>query len=282
MFGQFAMRVFGSVTEPYADYFDSLRASLRKANMIMPVEEYVATLMFFSLVSFIVTMIFSTLVVTIAIPSALYSYTTSIIVSIVVSGVVFLFGYYYPGMQARGIRGKIDKGLPFATFYMATTASSGVNPVEIFKLLAYRGGTLGKEAQRIYSNVKAMGMNLTAALQKAATKSPSSQWAELLWGLISVIGSGGDIEEYLNSKTRTYMQAYRRNLDDYSKQIALYTEIYITLIIVGSLFFIILIAILTPLTGGSTLFIQTFLVFFFIPIISIGFLVLLKTINPTE
>jgi len=55
-------------------------------------------------------------------------------------------------------------------------------------------------------------------------------------------------------------------LDDYSNQISLYTEIYITLIIVGSLFFIILIAILAPLVGGNILFVQTFLVFFFMPL----------------
>ena len=127
-----------------------------------------------------------------------------------------------------------------------------------------------------------MGMNLSDALQKSATRSPSPQFADLLWGMISIITTGGDIERYLRGKTRAFMAQHRRSLNEYAKQISLYTEIYITLIIIGSLFFIILIAIISPLTGGATTLIQTFLVFFFIPLVSIGFIVLLKGISPSE
>ena len=86
----------------------------------------------------------------------------------------------------------------------------------------------------------------------------------------------------MRGKTRTFMSQYRRSLNDYAKQISMYTEIYITLVIIGSLFFIVLISIISPLTGGGTLFIQTFLVFFFIPLVSMGFIVLLKGISPSE
>ena len=89
------------------------------------------------------------------------------------------------------------------------------------------------------------------------------------------------MENYLAEKTKGYMTNYRRTLEDYSKQIYLYTEIYITLIIVGTLFFIVLSSIMSPLTGGGALFIQTFLVFVFTPLISVGFIILLKTLSPT-
>ena len=155
-----------------------------------------------------------------------------------------------------------------------------MNPIQIFKMLAKRKGAIGDESRKIYKNVAGLGMNLTNAIQKAATKTPSSLFADLLWGMVSVITIGGDLEAYLNEKTRSLMVQYRHSLDDYSNQISLYTEIYITLIIVGSLFFIILIAILAPLVGGNILFVQTFLVFFFMPLVSIGFILLLKSIAP--
>jgi flagellar protein FlaJ len=100
--------------------------------------------------------------------------------------------------------------------------------------------------------------------------------------MISIITTGGDMESYLRTKTRSYMSQYRRMLEDYAKQITFYTEIYITLVIVGSLFFIVLISIISPLTGVGALFTQTIIVFFVVPLVSVGFIVLLKHISPVE
>jgi flagellar protein FlaJ len=125
-------------------------------------------------------------------------------------------------------------------------------------------------------------MDINTALQRAAVRSPSTKFAELLWGMVSILTTGGNLESYLRGRTKTAMAQYRRALNDYAKTIALYTEIYITLIIVGSLFFIILLAIISPLVGGNTLFLQTFLVFFFIPLVSVGFIMVLKGASPTE
>jgi flagellar protein FlaJ len=130
--------------------------------------------------------------------------------------------------------------------------------------------------------VKSLGLDMVTALEKAANRTPSPTFGELLWGMVSVLTTGGDMESYLQGKTRSAMAQYRRTLNDYAKAIAFYTEIYITLVIVGSLFFIILLSIISPLVGGSTLFLQTFLVFFFIPLVSMGFIMLLKGASPIE
>ena len=83
-------------------------------------------------------------------------------------------------------------------------------------------------------------------------------------------------------KTRTFMNQYRRSLNDYAKQIALYTEIYITLVMVGSLFFIVLTAIMSPLGGMDILMLQSFVIFILTPMVSLGFIVLLKGTSPVE
>ncbi|MBU0953735.1 MAG: type II secretion system F family protein [Nanoarchaeota archaeon] len=280
--GKLALRLFGGIVKPNEEYFASLKTSLRKAGMLVSVSEYLSVVALSSLIAFIVSLLVGVFLIALTTLASIFSYTFSIIIAIGVTGGTFGFGYIYPSMQAKSIRGSIEKALPFAVFYMATTSSSGITPVQIFKMLSVRGGHIGKESQKIYTDVKALGMNLTAAMQKAASRSPSSAWADLLWGMTSVITSGGDLEEYLNAKTRTFMAQYRRTLEEYANAVSFYTEIYITLIIVGSLFFIILIAIMAPLTGGSTLLIQTFLVFFFIPIISVGFIALLRAISPVE
>jgi len=277
-----ALKLFGDIVTPYLGYFDPLKTSLRKANMDCTLQEYLSLMLLYSLMVFAATAIVSSALITMLLMQTIYSYTLGIILSMIAAGVTFFSGHYYPSMKTKGLESKINRSLPFAVSYMATSASSGMRPIDIFKVTAQRGGAVGVEANRIYNNVKSLGMSLTEAMQRTAIRSPSTQFSDLLWGMASVISSGGDIESYLRNRTRTFMSQYRRLLDEYAKQIDFYTEIYITLVIVGSLFFIVLTAILSPMTGGNVLLLQTFLVFFFMPMVSIGFIVLLKGISPSE
>lgn len=282
MLDRTALKLFGKLVGPYTEYFESLKYSMRRARISTSLQQYLCNILLYSFITFMAAMIAGSAFFSFIVPQLPYSYTLAIIISFMASGLMFFIGYYYPSMKLRAISSQIDKSLPFAASYMATTASSGTNPINLFKMLSMRGGEIGKEANRIYTNVTSLGMSLTSALQKAALRSPSPAFSDLLWGMVSIITTGGDMESYLRNKSRAYMAQYRRMLNDYAKSITLYTEIYITLVIVGSLFFIVLIAIISPLTGVGSLFVQTLLVFFVIPLVSMGFIVLLKAISPTE
>lgn len=288
MFESVALKLFGGFVGPYINYFEGLNSSLKRGMFRQTVEEYVCLIMLFSLMTFIVTIVLGSFFISLSLADApvastvIYSYTLAIIVAVLASGGMFFAGYYFPNMSANNIKTKIDRNLPFAVFYMATTASSGIHPVDIFKSLSMRRGPLGHEASKIIINVKTLGMNLTDAMAKVASRTPSPSFADLLWGMISVITTGGSIENYLNMKTRTFMNQYRRSLANYAKQIAFYTEIYITLVMVGSLFFIVLTAIMSPLGGIDVLMMQSFVVFILTPLVSVAFIVLLKGTSPIE
>lgn len=282
MFEKISYKIFGGLVAPYIDYFDSLKQNIKKSDIKTPVEVYFSLMVFSAFISLILVILFGSIFITIVIPEVGYSYTLAIIAGLVTSGFVFAIGYYYPSIKAQGIKNKIDKALPFAVFYMATSSASGISATEIFRMLSLRKGPIAEDARKIYTNVRSMGMSLSNSIQKVAQRTPSPEFADLLWGMISLITTGGDIQEYLSGKTRIFMNQYRRSLNDYAKAISLYTEIYITLVIVGSLLFIVLIAIISPIGGGGVLFIQTFIVFLLLPLVSIGFIVLLKGMSPTE
>ncbi|MBI4182035.1 MAG: type II secretion system F family protein [Candidatus Aenigmarchaeota archaeon] len=279
---ELSQRLFGKLLLPYVETFDGLRDGLRRASMPYSVHEYLCLTVFWAFAAFAASAVGLTIFLALALPQLAYSYTLAVLLSFGIGGLLLVLGYSYPGLKAKGIRGKIDKGLPFAVFYMATTASSGSHPLNIFRMLSLRGGAIGEEASRIFTAVQTLGMDLNTAMQRAASRTPSKTFAELLWGMSSIMTTGGSLEIYLRGKTKAAMSQYRRALNDYAKAITLYTEIYITLIVVGSVFFVILIAIISPLVGGNTLMLQTFIVFFFIPLVSMGFLLLLKSANPTE
>ncbi len=286
MIDRLAFRLFGGLAGSYKDYFQGLDENLKRGMIRIPLQEYLSRIFFVSFIAFAVSLVLGSVFITIMVAvysgAAFFGYTLSIIVSALTGGTVFFVGYYYPTIKARNMKTQIDRGLPFAVFYMATTASSGINPIEIFKSLSEKGGAISIEASKVYNNVKSLGMNLNDAMSHVAARTPSPSFADLLWGMVSVITTGGDLEDYLNRKTRSFMNVYRRSLNDYAKQVALYTEIYITLVMVGSLFFIVLTAIMSPLGGFSILLLQTFMVFIVIPLVSLAFIVLVKGLSPSE
>jgi archaellum biogenesis protein FlaJ (TadC family) len=298
MFGELPFRkmargLFYKILQPYFIYFDALKTNIKKSGIKTHFEDYLCAISFYSLLGFMISVIAGSVFISLFIPlmsrnpspyDMVYSYTLAINISIAVAALVFIFGYYYPSIKAKAVRSRIERALPFTVFFMATTSSSRINPVEMFRMLASRGGVLSKEAEKIFNDVNSLGMDLADALQKAASRSPSPMFADLMWSMATILTTGGNMQKYLEGKTRTYMSQYRRNLENYASQIGLYTEVYITLVIVGSLFFIVLLSIMGPLVGGATfsLLLQTFIVFFFIPAVSIGFIVLLKGLYPSE
>ncbi|MBN2042376.1 MAG: type II secretion system F family protein [Candidatus Aenigmarchaeota archaeon] len=282
MLKKISQRLFGDLIRPYADYFDPLKFSLKQARIKYTVEEYLSTLIFGSFIAFMISVMGMVVLITITTGSATYAYTLSLVISAVFSFVVFLMGYYYPNIRGKNIKTKIERSLPFTVVYMSTAASANITIADLFKTTSMRGGEIGMECRRIYRDIKMLGMDPVTAITKAANRTPSPMFAELLWGVLSVVERGGNLAAYLTEKSKEFMNHYRRMLNDYSKQVTFYTEIYVTLIIVGTLFFLVMTSIMSPMVGGNTLLLQTFLVFFFIPLISAGFIVLLRSIYPSD
>ena len=280
MLKEWAVSIFGGIITPYLDSFDPLEVQLRNSRMKYTLREYLSMMLLFTLVSFMVSMVLGSFVVTVFTGGALFSYTFSIIIAFLISGLVFISFYWYPNVRSKSIQTRIERDLPFAVASMSASASSGTHPAEIFKMMSIRKGIIGDDCRRIYRDAKMFGTDISSAMVKVANRTPSLTWSELLWGMVSIITTGGDMYKYLSDKTKDSMQQYRRMLESYSRQINFYTEIYITLIIVGTLFFIVLSSVMSPLVGGNILLVQTFLVFFFVPMTSIGFIVLLKGLSP--
>jgi flagellar protein FlaJ len=121
------------------------------------------------------------------------------------------------------------------------------------------------------------------AIRRRAKRTPSKDMRELLWGINSVLASGSDLMVYLKGKCDEFMNDYRRRIRKYSQDLSLIVEIYLTLIITGSIFFIVMSSIISAITPGmETVWIQTFIVFLLLPIVSIAFIILIRGISPTE
>jgi len=279
-----AYKFFGPISKTIKPYFLDIKGDLQKANMGYTLEEYLSTTLFTTAITFflecvLLAFIFGFLV------TPLVALFLSLTLSTTVSGLLLFLFYTYPAASARNREGKIKKVLPFSISYMATIASARLSPIILFKTIAKfkEYGEISEEAKNITKDVDLFGMTFSSALKRRAKRTPSKDLRELLWGINSVIASGSDLMSYLNGKAEEFMTDYRRRIRKFSQDLSLIVEIYLTLIITGSIFFIVLSSIISAISPGlETVSIQTFVVFILLPIVSIAFIILIKSMSPTE
>ncbi len=280
-----SVKFFGNSLDPYVPFFETIRPDLAKSGLNLSLKEYVYGMFFIVLLVFIAALPFFSIVSSVFLGPVL-SFLFSLTISFLLSLLVFFIFYSYPSFIVASKKKSIDAALPFATTYMATISSSGTPPHLIFKILSQfeEYGEISNEAKKIWRDIELFGVDLLDAMRRAASRTPSELFKELLWGMTTVISSGSDLSVYLREKANGFMEERRRKLQEYSKTLSLMIEIYLTLIIVGSIFFIIMASIMSSFSMGEPdpflPFIQFVVIYFVLPLVSVGFVYMFKVISP--
>ena len=283
-----SLNLFSEFLDPHIHNFEDLKPDLLKANINLSLKEYLSMALLTIVIVFLVEMpilaFILALLPQISVPVAI---VLSIILSFGVSGIVALLFYLNPSLRASSRGSKMDYGVPFAATYLASISGSGLHPNEMFRILSQfeSYGEISEEAKKINTKTELFGADITEALASSAKESPSKRFSELLWGLITSIRSGTDLREYLHEKSRKLMREYQRDLEEYSDSLGTFLQIYLTMIIVGSIFTLVVTSIMSAfgLAGdmaGLITVLQFSVVFIFLPGVTIGFIWLLKTTYP--
>jgi len=272
---------FGSLSESLG-LVESFKPKMKKAGIPYTGEEYASMLILASTFIPLVVAFFVSLVLVVLGASLLDAFLYFFIIALVLGVVIFVIGYLYPDVSISEKKKNIMNNLPFATIYMATLSSSGMSPDRIFEILSHfrEFGEISLEASKITRDIEMLGMDVVTALERAADRTPSSQFRELLWGIRSTMTTGGNLSRYLIEKSRSYMADYRRFLDKFVDQMSLLMEVYITAVIVGSIFFIIMGTILGLMGGGEPILLVKMIVYIGIPVMSIMFMILIAGLSP--
>ncbi len=283
-FKKLAFKVFGRSLDPLVDYFENLKPDIEKSGIPLSLEEYVYVMFFCTLLTFIVEFPLLSFIAGLFFPAP-FAFFLSLTTSLVLSLIVFFFFYVYPAFVTNRRAKKIDASLPFISLYLSSLTASGIPPVSMFKLLAsfkeYK--EVSKEARKIWRDMDYFGMSFEQAVKRAAMRTPSRQFKEMLLGLLAVTSSGTDVSKYFKEKAREYMNEYTRKLEGYSRNLSLLVEIYLTLVTVGSIFFVVVTAIMSAFGTGSSLsliFAQFLVVFVFLPLISLVFILVAEFLAP--
>jgi flagellar protein FlaJ len=210
-----------------------------------------------------------------------------------VGGSLFAFAfstvgfYIYPIYRADTLRRELEDELPFTTGYMAILASAGVSPEKVFHSLSNLSIplTVTTEAKNVVRDVNLFGSDIISALEKTSERTPSRRFRETIEGFITTIHSGGNLVAYLREKSKEYMRLKRINLKKYSDTLSILSEVYVTLLLTGPLFLVIMLVVMSMLGGGgfgiiSPDLLLELLTYMGIPLGAITFLIILDTVSP--
>lgn len=195
------------------------------------------------------------------------------------------FMYFYPKSEGKNIGAKIDQELPFVSIHMSAIATSGVEPINIFKIIIrseeYRYTRL--EFRKLLNLINFQGNDLVTALKKVSMSSPSLKLRELLDGLATNITSGGNMHQYLAKHADGLLFDHRLEREKYTKTSETFMDIYISIVIAAPMILLMLFVIMGS-TGmyflGLSTDVMSVLIILGIVILNIGFLVFLRMKQP--
>lgn len=279
------MRHLIKYIEPHSVIFEDLRKDLKMSGMNKTLEEYLSMAVLTCLILFIIELPLFSIIFSMLNLGFLFSFFMAITTSILICTFFFVLFVNYPKFIMRDKARDVERTLPFAGIYLSTIASSRLPPHKIFEIFSKfkEYGEVTKEARRIVADMEMFGLNIYDSLEKAVDRTPSRELRDLFWAILSTLKSGGDLTIYLGEESKTFLNNYRRRLNEFARSLSIYLEIYLTALVLGTIFFIILTSVMSGFTGivaSNMVFIQFFLIFFFIPLISTAFIILIKSSSP--
>lgn len=283
-------------------YFEKLNADLRRMNSPFVINTYVSMILFtgilmffFGIFSFFVLLFFD---VSIIYPFfSLYTAEDSLISRavrffwVIFALPIFMGGlmYFYPSGEAKTLGARIDQELPFVTIHMSAIATSGVEPLSIFKVIlkSEEYHYTHMEFTKLINLINFHGKDLITALKIVSKSSPSVKLKELLDGLATAMTSGGSMKAFLNKHSETLLFDYKLERERYTKTSETFMDIYISIVIAAPMIFLMLFVImgstglLTNFIGGLGVNELNIIIILAIILINVAFLVFLRIKQPT-
>ncbi len=263
-----------------------LEDDIKKARLGVRADAYMATTLAFVSLSVVFGFIVSAFVFFVLMPVAVPDAPPVMlvlfpIVPMLMGGVTYATMLSTPGSRAKARGKNMNMRIPYALNYISAMASAGVNVDIIFKSLGEQEiyGECAKEAQGIYRDMAYFGRDSVTAMRRAIVRSPSDKWQEFLQGSITTVTSGGNLQLYFGSKAERFMWENRQEQKSFIDMMGLMAETYVTAVVAGPLFLIVMMSIMGMLGGegpGSLYLI----VYMLLPVANFGFAFSLAAMTP--
>lgn len=165
-------------------------------------------------------------------------------------------------------RRKINYTLPHAIVFMYAMAHGGMTLFEVIKKTAEADdayGEVANEFDTVVRDVELYGNDIITALQNARNTTPSENFEQFLDDMLTALDSGAEMSVFFEEQSKTYLDRSKEDQEGFLETLALLSEVFVTLLVAGPLFFVVLMIIIGLLQGGGTLVLLTTFIYVIFP-----------------
>ncbi|MGP8158848.1 MAG: type II secretion system F family protein [Thermoplasmata archaeon] len=132
---------------------------------------------------------------------------------------------------------QLERELPFTLSELSVLASTGMSPIQLVRRMARRDhdAAMTLEFKRVVYHTDVEGKDLITALAETAKGSPSPSVRESFWDLANMIHQGGNLDEYLRSKSDAVLNLKRLVQKEFIERLSTFLDMYVSLVLVGVL-----------------------------------------------
>ncbi len=285
--------------------YREIEQALVKARLPLTLQKFIAIATFYSWISFIIALIIGYLFFSVLIPPSLLvanlpsqltryfaGYYDVLISAIPLAGGL-LFGVIayklvkylilsYPFFIANRRKGEIDVYLPHAINMMYGMAIGGVGIYEIIKTIAESKsifGELSKEFGIAIEMTEVFKRDVFSSLRYVRDTTPSEKLSGFLDNLVFILEGGGNLPEFLKGKSEEYLEEQEISFESYLESLGVMAEVYLSMFILLPLFLLVVLVVMQML-GGTSLELYEYGMIVFLPVATIFFAYLIKSMQP--
>jgi len=199
------------------------------------------------------------------------------------AGIGTLIGVYVPQLKKSRRAREIDLLLPDAISFMYSLSVGGMNQVEVMKALAKADDTyetVSEEFTAIVYQMTYFNVDYQTAIEEVAETTPSDELRALLTDMLSVVNSGGDITEFLETRQDQMRDKAKTRQESMLDTIELFGHMYMTLNILP--LGLLIVFVVMGLMGSATTIWIGAVVYGIIPGLNLVFGILLAVIKQDE
>ena len=211
-----------------------------------------------------------------------FALVASVVLGAVVSATTLLLCLTYPILRRRNIKSSLENHLAYSFGILGVLSAAGMTLDRLFERVAVSESNpvLSELATRFLRNVRLFGLDSESAIREVALHSPSQVFTSMLNSIAVAYKTTGSIHDLVMFESSRLLRDKSDNFRRSISSLSVMAELYITLVVVGPIIFIVMLAIFGLLpTGGlpDPIFLINLIVFIGIPVLSVMFLILLDS-----
>ncbi len=258
-YGKISNKIFLSLSQKLIDkgYFENLRLEVKKSNINILSTTYLSMMFFSVMIAFFTGILLIGLLTFFKISLVELSfsfyeggYLMRLLklswLPLAIPLITGILVYNYPSAEKKAIGNKIDQELPFVVIHMGSISGSGIDPIEIFRIIAMSEEYefAGQEFRKILNQINIYGYDLSSVLRNVSLSTPSQKLSELLNGLGVTISSGGDISKFFEKRADTLLLDYRLEREKATKSAETFMDLYISVVIATPMILLMLLVVI--------------------------------------